>query len=107
MAISWLYRDDYGAAGFPMLTVIDPDGRRAGRQALLFAVFLLPAAAIPSVIGLSGAVSGAISAVLGIALVWLAIDFSRERTDQSARHLFLGSIMYLPVLWIALIADKL
>src|SRR5206468_7363426 len=31
LAISWLYRDDYAKAGFPMLAVIDPDGRRAGR----------------------------------------------------------------------------
>ena len=31
MAIAWLYRDDYAKAGFPMLPVIDPDGRRAGR----------------------------------------------------------------------------
>ena len=34
MAIAWLYRDDYGKAGFPMLPVIDPDGRRAGKQAV-------------------------------------------------------------------------
>ena len=37
MAIAWMYRDDYGKAGFPMLPVIEPDGRRAGRQAVLYA----------------------------------------------------------------------
>ena len=34
MAIAWLYRDDYARAGFPMLPVIEPDGRRTGRQAV-------------------------------------------------------------------------
>ena len=37
MAIAWMYRDDYGKAGFPMLPVVDPDGRRAGRQAVIYA----------------------------------------------------------------------
>ena len=31
MAIAWLFREDYGRAGFPMLPVIVPDGRRTGR----------------------------------------------------------------------------
>ena len=42
MAIAWLYRDDYGKAGFPMLPVIDPSGVRAGHQAVLFAAVLVP-----------------------------------------------------------------
>src|SRR5205085_2029350 len=54
MAIAWLYRDDYGKAGFPMLPVIEPDGRRTGRQAVAYAVFLVPASLMPSVVGVSG-----------------------------------------------------
>src|SRR5438874_331106 len=42
MAIAWLYRDDYSKAGFPMLPVIEPEGRRAGRQAVLYALALVP-----------------------------------------------------------------
>jgi heme O synthase-like polyprenyltransferase len=42
MAIAWLYRDDYGKAGFPLLPVIEPDGRR-GRQAVAYAAALVPA----------------------------------------------------------------
>jgi protoheme IX farnesyltransferase len=107
MAISWLYRDDYGKAGFPMLTVIDPAGRKAGRQAFLFAAGLVPVTLMPSLILLSGAAYGVTAAVLGIALLWLAIRFARARTDESARWLFFGSIVYLPMLWLALIGDKL
>ena len=107
MAISWLYRDDYGKAGFPMLTVIDPEGRKAGRYAVIFAAGLVPIAVLPSAIGISGAAYGAIALVLGFALLWLAAGFARLRTDQSARRLFFGSIVHLPLLWIVMVADKL
>ena len=54
MAIAWLYRDDYRMAGFPMLPVIEPDGRKTGRQAVVYAAALLPASLLPTLIGLSG-----------------------------------------------------
>ena len=40
LSIAWLYRADYRAAGMPLLTVNDPDGRRTGRQAVLWAAAL-------------------------------------------------------------------
>jgi protoheme IX farnesyltransferase len=107
MAISWLYRDDYGMAGFPMLAVIDPAGRLAGRQAVLYAAVLVPVTLVPSVILVSGAAYGVTAALLGIALFGLAMQFASARTDEAARRLFYGSILYLPMLWIAMIADKL
>ena len=107
MAIAWMYRDDYGKAGFPMLPVIDPSGKRAGRQAVLYAAALLVASIAPGVTGISGSGYVAAAIVLGVALLLLAIRFATKRTDVSARHLFLGSIIYLPVLWIAMIANRL
>jgi heme o synthase len=87
--------------------VIDPGGRRAGRQAVLFAAALLPVAVVPSLIRVSGAASGVVAVVLGTALLWLAVAFARTRTDESARRLFFGSIVYLPILWVAMVVDKL
>ena len=52
MAIAWMYRDDYGKAGFPMLPVIDPDGRRAGTQAVLYAAALVPVSLLPTLAGI-------------------------------------------------------
>ncbi len=49
MAIAWLYRDDYALAGFPMLPVIDPEGRRAGKQAVYWAILLVLASLGPDV----------------------------------------------------------
>jgi len=107
MAIAWLYRDDYRIAGFPMLPVIDPDGRRAGRQAVLYAGALLPVSLLPTLIGLSGRSYFVTAAVLGIVLLGLSIRFARCRSDRFARMLFLASIIYLPLIWVAMILDKL
>ena len=107
MAIAWMYRDDYRKAGFPMLPVVEPSGRRAGRQALLYTAALVPVTLVPTLVGVSGAIYAACAALLGAALLWLAIQFANTRTDRSARALFFGSITYLPLLWIAMIMNKL
>jgi protoheme IX farnesyltransferase len=106
MAISWMYRDDYGAAGFPMLPVIDPTGRRAGRQAVGYAAALLVASLMPTLVGLSGLVYAGVAVALGAAMLVLAVGFARAHTDAAARRLFLGSLAYLPLIWIVMIADK-
>jgi protoheme IX farnesyltransferase len=106
MAIAWLYRDDYGKAGFPMLPVIEPEGRQAARQALLYSAALVPVALVPTLVGLAGLIYAATALVLGFVLLALAIRFAITRSDQSARALFLGSIVYLPLLWIAMIANR-
>ncbi|MEO8259553.1 MAG: heme o synthase [Acidobacteriota bacterium] len=107
MAIAWMYRADYAKAGFPMLPVIEPEGRRAGRQAVVYAAILLPVSLVPTAIGLSGTWYFAIAMALGLALLWLAARFAQARSDDSARMLFLASIAYLPLIWMAMILNKL
>jgi protoheme IX farnesyltransferase len=105
MAISWLYREDYGKAGFPMLAVVDPAGRSAGRQALIYALALFAASLLPTAVGLSGRIYFWIALVLGSAMVWLSWRFAVTRTEPVARALFLGSIVYLPLIWVAMILN--
>jgi heme o synthase len=107
MAIAWMYRDDYRLAGFPMLPVIDPDGRRTGRQAIVYAAALLPAGVLPTLAGVSGNASAVIATALGAGLLAAALRFAATRTDLAARRLFFGSLLYLPLIWVAMIADKL
>jgi protoheme IX farnesyltransferase len=107
MAIAWLYRDDYGKAGFPMLPVIEPEGRRAGRQAVVYSLALVPVSLAPTLVGISGQAYFSTALMLGLALLVLAGRFARTRSEGAARALFLGSITYLPVLWIAMILDRL
>ena len=105
MAIAWLYRSDYARAGFPMLPVVEPDGRRTGRQAVLYAAALVPVSVVPTVVGLAGAAYFWTALVLGIGLLWSAARFARSRTDATARVLFYSSITYLPLIWTAMLLD--
>jgi protoheme IX farnesyltransferase len=107
LAIAWLYRTDYARAGIPLLPVVEPDGQRTGRQALVHAAVLWPVSLLPAVIGLAGPAYLAVATVLGMLFIWLAARFARERSMATARTLFLFSITYLPLLLGALVTDRL
>src|SRR5262249_41023693 len=107
MAIAWLCREDYRRAGFPMPPVVEPDGRRTGRNAVVYAAALLPVSLLPSLAGVRGLLYATVAVALGLGFLWLAARFAIRRSDATARSLFLGSIIYLPLLWIAMIVDRL
>jgi protoheme IX farnesyltransferase len=107
LAIAWIYRDDYARAGFPMLPVIDPDGRSTGRQATLYCAALLPVSLAPTVIGMTGTFYFAATMTLSLLFLGLTIRFARTRDIPDARRLFFGSIIYLPILWILMIAGRI
>jgi protoheme IX farnesyltransferase len=107
LAIAWLYREDYSRAGIPLLPVLEPDGRRTGQQALLYAAALWPVSLLPALVGIAGAPYSIVATVLGFGLVALSALFARDRTMRTARHLFMYSITYLPLLWGALVIDRL
>jgi protoheme IX farnesyltransferase len=106
LAIAWIYREDYARAGFPMLPVIEPDGRSTARQSLVYATALVPLSLAPTLVGLAGSVYFAGALVITLAFLGLAGRFAATRSVSDARRLFFGSIIYLPVLWILMIADK-
>ena len=107
MAIAWLYRADFSRAGFPLLPVVEPSGKSAGRQAVLFSLVLVPLSLVPYFLRMCGPAYAAGAAAGSIGLLVLAIAFAIRRTDDRAHLLFLGSITYLPVLWGMLILDRL
>ena len=107
MAIAWLYRDDFGRAGFPLPPVVNPDGQSTARQAVIFSVLLIPISLVPFLLHASGAVYAAGALAGGFVILGLSLSFSSQRTNERARRLFVGSIIYLPLLWVLLIADRL
>jgi protoheme IX farnesyltransferase len=107
LAIAWMYRDDYARAGIPLLPVLEPTGRRTGRQALIYAAALWPVSLLPAVIGLAGPAYLASATILGVLFIWLAARFARARSMSSARALFASSIVYLPLLLGALVVDRI
>ena len=105
LAIAWMYRDEYARAGMPLLPVIEPDGRSTGRQAVLYSAVLIPISMLPTGVGLATAyyLVGAIT--LGAVLLFMSLEFSAKRDLPTARRLFFGSILYLPILWALLVFD--
>jgi protoheme IX farnesyltransferase len=106
MAIAWIYRDEYARAGFKMLPVLDPAGRRTGRQALVHTLLLLPLSVCPFLLKITGPIYLAGATVLGLLFLWFAFQFARHLTIPRARQLFYISIVYLPLLLTAMVLDK-
>ncbi len=107
LAIAWMYRDDYARGGFPMLTVLDPDGRRTAQQMVLWSAALIPVSLLPSALDLAGPVYFAAALALGLGYLACALLFARAISVRSARRLLLASVVYLPVILGALVVDRL
>jgi protoheme IX farnesyltransferase len=106
LAISWIYRDDYGRAGVRVLPVEDPGGRRTALQMVNYAAALIPVSLMPTVVGLAGRVYLAGAIILGTAMLTLAIRFAQDRTTARAKRLFFASLVYLPILWVLMLANR-
>jgi protoheme IX farnesyltransferase len=105
-ALGWLYRQDYARGGFKMLPVVDRQGDLTCRVLLMFAMVLLPLSLTVTLAGVAGPVFALGSALLSLA--WLAMGFRmfRQRTDINARRVFLGSLLYLPLVLGLMVADR-
>ena len=106
LAIAWIYREEYARAGFKMLPVIDPQGHRTGRQAVSHTLGLLPVSLAPFLFNLTGPMYLVGALILGFIFLWFAIQFSRHLTVPRARQLFYVSILYLPLLLVLMVLDK-
>jgi protoheme IX farnesyltransferase len=98
--------NEYARAGIPMLPVVA--GRPAtSRQILLYSFLLAPTSMLPWALGFAGTAYGAIALISGAIFIILAGQLFRCRgADRRAAHrLFAFSIIYLFVLFAALLAD--
>ena len=107
LAIAWMYREDYARAGFPMLPVLDPDGRRTARQMVLWCAALVPVSLLPAALGLAGGVYFAGALALGVGYLAASLPFARSHSTPAARRLLLASVTYLPLLFVAMVVDRL
>ena len=106
LAIAWMYREDYKRAGFPLLPIVEPDGASTGRQAVIYAAALLPLSLAPTAAGMTGIVYLVGAAVMSAGFFALAVRFAWHRATPDARKLFFGSILYLPLLWILMVVNR-
>jgi protoheme IX farnesyltransferase len=80
--------------------------RYAAVQAILYSVILVPIGVLPFVFGISGWVSLVIVALANLFMVWQCLRLYREMDVKAARRVMFSSYIYLPVVLLALLADK-
>lgn len=106
LALAWLFREDYQRGGLKMLGVEDPEAHQTRVHSVLYASALLPASLFPVAIGLSGWIYLGVALVLGIVYGVAALRFWFNADVSSARRLFKVSLLYLPILLLALSLDR-
>ncbi len=106
-AISWVYRDDYLRGGLKMLSGPDLDGRRTARQITLNTLLLIIASVSLFLLPSTGLIYLAVALMAGAMFLAHALAFQRQISIRNARRVFFASILYLPVLFLAIIADRL
>lgn len=106
LAIAMQYRDDFARAGIRLLPAIDPDDTCARSQIVCGCLGLLAVSLLPTVIGCAGSryLLGALT--LGIGMLGCGIALARSRSAIDARRLVLASLVYLPVLLLLLVLDR-
>ncbi len=106
LAIGWIYREDYARGGFPMLTVLDGDGRSTARQMMLYSAALIPVSLAAGALASAG--TGYLYGALALGLVFFGAStrFAWTRSVAAAKVLFLVSILYLPALLGLLVFDR-
>jgi protoheme IX farnesyltransferase len=108
-ALALLRTGDYARAGVPMLPVVSgADATR--RQILIYSIILAPLGMLPAIVGLGGTLYMAAAAVLGSLFVVMALDCYRtregEEADRAAKNLFAYSVLYLFLLFAAILVEQ-
>ena len=107
LAISWLYREDYERGGIRVLPVEEPDGRSTASQMVNYAAALVPVSLLPGGLGHGRPhlLCAAPSCSASRRSRWPSALHS-DRTAERARQLFFASLIYLPVLWVLMLANR-
>ena len=101
-----LYRsDEYEKAGIPMLPVVSGE-QETRRQILIYTLILAPLGVVPAFLGTVSWAYGFVAGFMGLIFIWLSVHISRQKTDLAARKTFNFSLLYLSVLFAAMIADR-
>jgi heme o synthase len=99
LAMFWLHRADYAAAGFQVMPVVDPQGGLTAAQIAVHCLTMLLASLAPSLLGLAGSGYGLGALALGTAYLALGMRASWTLAVPDTRRLFLASLAYLPILF--------
>jgi protoheme IX farnesyltransferase len=107
-AIGWLYREDYARAGMLMLPAVDDeDGRSTFRAILISMRLLIVASLVLTFASPRGVLYFPLAIILGLSFYHVAYRASVSRSKSAAKQLLHASVIYLPLLYLAMLIDKI
>ena len=106
-AIAWIADDDYRIAGFKLLPGKGIKNTGTAIQIMAFTLLLVPVGILPLQSGFSGIISCVIITISGLLFLYPAVRLVRDRSRKSALQLMYSSFLYLPVVLIVLLIDKI
>lgn len=106
-AIAWVAYGDYSKAGFKLLPDLGGPTKYAAIQAVLYSIVLVPFGILPYIIGMSGLTSMIIVTLANAFMIWQCIRLYKEMDVKAARRVMFSSYGYLPIVLLALLADKI
>lgn len=106
-AIAWVLDEDYNKAGFKLLPSAGGKNLNSAIQIMIYTVFLLPLCWVPHYLGMTGVNSGVIATIFGVLFLAQTFHLMRKVDRKAALQLMFGSFIYLPVVQIAYLLDKL
>lgn len=106
-SIAWNLHDDYKKAGFWMLPSLGGRDKKSAYQILLYTSALIPVGMLPWVIDMTGIVSAIVAVVFGVLMCIPAIRLYKTLNTKYAKQLMFGSFLYLPLILIVYLLDKM
>ena len=106
-SIAWLLNEDYQKAGYHLLPSSDGKNRTTALQNIPYLVCLIAVSTLPYAFGFTGIISLAFSLIAGLFFLIKGIQLATDISDKSARSLMFASFMYIPVVFIAFVLDKI
>lgn len=106
-AIAWVLDEDYKKAGFKLLPFGGAKDINTAFQIMIYTLMLIPLGLIPAKLGLTGMNSAIIATVCGAVFLMQTFYLMKECTNKAAKLIMFGSFLYLPIVQIALVFDKI
>lgn len=106
-AIAWVAHNDYSKAGFKLLPSDLGPTKFTALQAVMYSVLMIPVGILPYYFGLTGETSMWILILANLFMVIQSIRLYREMDVKAARRVMFSSYIYLPIVLLSLLADKI
>jgi len=106
-SLAWVLHDDYQLAGYHLLPGRGGRDKASAGLILFYTLFVIPVGMLPWVFGLTGLVSAIVAVLAGLVMLWPAMRLYFTTDMRDARRLMFASFLYLPVVQLAYVLDRI